>query len=180
MFNVLGGSVFDLYNINRVGGMLGVIYASCWAVKQCLGVGMTREVEKDDGNRDISELMALDRTIRCVPSLSSRGLFERPLFVVSLHLGIGSFFSSSPGERSLLLVFPEAVLSFSSSSDDHAMTGNCIESCCCCMDIAAWNSFVMSNFRLELESVAVARGRISLLQPIIAECSRASVAGRRW
>jgi hypothetical protein len=156
--------------------MLGGVY---WAAKLCPRVGISREVEKDDDNRERSELMALDRTIRCEPSLSSRGLFERPLFVVSLQLGIDSFFSSLSDETSLRLILSEDALSFS-SSDNHEMSGNWMESCCCCMDIAAWNTFVMSNLRLEVESVAVARDGISLLQPILAEWSRASVAGRRW
>jgi hypothetical protein len=55
MFNMLGGSVFNfLYNINRVGGMLGAVYAS-WAAKLCPRVGISREAEKDDDITESSE-----------------------------------------------------------------------------------------------------------------------------
>jgi hypothetical protein len=54
VFNVLRGYVFHLYNINRVGCMLGVVYAS-WAAKLCPWLGISREAEKDDDNTESSE-----------------------------------------------------------------------------------------------------------------------------
>jgi hypothetical protein len=179
-FCALGGSVFDLYNISE-----GVVYASSETIP-CLCVELPREVDRDDANRESSEWRAFDRTIRCAPLLSSCwGLFNRPLLVASLYLDPSSSFFPSSDEMLLLLAASgesiswSSLFSRSSSSDDHAMTGNCMESCCCCMDAAAWNSLFMSNFRLELECVAIARGGIALLQRIVAKCSRASVAGWR-